>query len=453
MFKKLFIFILIQSCFAGAAFAVDAKLERAIDNLINEVDPDLNIGIKITNLDMNEVLVVKNNNRYYIPGSSLKFISLVSLLDYFGQDYNFTSKISSNGGDYYFDIQDPEFTRLDLDSMVKELAEHAQGKIQGNIYIHDRAFSVPAVMYNKTYSDTLYCNSGPITQVHINKNCSKLDAKPGKVGRKIEVKVPNNFPYKVRNNAITVKGGVFDRLYVSIKGDEYIIDGTLSKSTGKVVIGGVANDSLEQVKHYILKSLAKHEVKFTGKVLYGKPKENAKIISSVSRNIVEVVSSAMKKSDNFTTDYFLGMFATRNKDDKWEDAVDRLKGFVKEKFQVDLAKANLHDASGISRMNLITPEQMSSFLGAVARKSNFETVKKVMACPGEECTLRDRFQGKSGIYTKTGSLSNVSALIGYFYKNNQLHSFVIIANNYQGNGSAYKKLEEDIVNLVQRVKS
>lgn len=447
MFKKSFIFILVQCCLAGAAFAVDAKLERAIDELINEVDPDLNIGIKITNLETNQVLASKNVNRYYIPGSSLKFISLVSLLDYFGQDYNFTSKISNQGKDYYFDIHDPEFKRLDLDAMVKDLAEHAGGKIQGNIYIHDRAFSVPAVMYNKTYSDTLYCNSGPVTQVHVNKNCSKLDAKPSKIGKKIEVKVPNNFPYKVQNNAITVKGGVLDRLYVSIKGGEYIIEGTLSKDTGKVVIGGVANDSLEQVKHYILKSLSKHNIEFTGKILYGKAKENAKTISSVARNIVEVASSAMKKSDNFTTDYFLGMFATRNNDDKWEDAVDRLKGFVKENFQVDLSKASLYDASGISRMNLITIEQMSSFLKAVAQKPNFEAIKKVMACPGEECTLKDRFQGKSGIYTKTGSLSNVSALIGYFYKNNQLHSFVIIANNYQGNGSAYKQLEDGIVNL------
>jgi D-alanyl-D-alanine carboxypeptidase/D-alanyl-D-alanine-endopeptidase (penicillin-binding protein 4) len=448
MFKKLFIFILVQCFVVVGVVAQDANLEKAIDNLINQVDPDLNIGIKIINLETEEVLVSKNSNRYYIPGSSLKFISLVSLLDYFGQDYNFTSKILSQGKDYYFDIQDPEFKRSDLDLMVKELAEHAQGKIQGNIYIDDRAFSVPAVMYNKTYGDTLYCNSGPITQVHINKNCSKLDASPSEIGKRIELKVPRNFPYKVRNNAVTVEGGVLDRLYVSIRGDEYIVDGTLSKDTGPIVIGAVANDNLEQVKHYILNSLDQHNIRFAGKVLYGKSKARAKIVSSISRSIMEVVSSAMKKSDNFTTDYFLGMFATHNDCDKWEDAVVRLKGFIRENFQVDLAKASLYDASGISRTNLITPEQMSSFLGAVAKRPNFEFIKTIMACPGEECTLRDRFQGKSGIYTKTGSLSNVSALVGYFYKNNQLHSFVIMANNYQGSGAVYKKLEEDIVEFI-----
>ena len=141
------------------------------------------------------------------------------------------------------------------------------------------------------------------------------------------------------------------------------------------------------------------------------------------------------------------MLATSNNYDKWEDSLSALKALIQKKFQVDLSETSLHDASGISRMNLITVNQMASFLNSVAKKPNFEIVKTIMACPGEECTLRERFNNKSKIYAKTGSLSNVSVLIGYFYKDNQLHSFVIMANNFYGSGTPYKKLEENIVNL------
>lgn len=445
--QKLLIFVLINITFSFVALAEDLKLIQGIDQLISDTDSNLNIGIKITNLDTNAVLFEKNSNRYFIPGSSLKFISIVALMDYFGMDYQFSSKISSQDNDYYLDIKDPEFQRVNLDSMIKRMGEHANNKIRGNLYIVNSSFTVPPVMYNKTYSDTLYCNGGPITKVHINKNCSKLDVEPTQIGRKIRVKIPKNFPYKVKNNAVTIVDDMFDRLYVNIKDDYYTLDGTLSKSTGKVVIGAVANDNFAHVKGYIKESLSKHKIKLDGDILYGKVHRNAKEVISVSRSMVEVASIAMKKSDNFITDYLLAMFATSNNYDKWEDALSNLKAFIQEKFKVDLSEASLHDASGISRMNLITVNQMASFLSSVAKKSNFEIVKTIMACPGEECTLRERFNNKSKIYAKTGSLSNVSVLIGYFYKDNQLHSFVIMANNFYGSGMPYKKLEENIVNL------
>jgi PBP4 family serine-type D-alanyl-D-alanine carboxypeptidase len=446
--QKLFLFILINIIFAHCiALAEDSKLGRAIDQLVHEVDPDLNIGIKITNLDSAEVLVEKNINRYFIPASSLKFVSIVSLMDYFGVDYRFTSQILSQNKDYYLEIQDPEFQVVDLDAMIKSIGEHANGNIQGNIYIIDDSFSVPAVMYSKTYSDTLYCNSGPITEVHINKNCSKLDVEPSEIGEKISVKITEDFPYKVKNNAVTIEDNVLDRLYVSIKDDQYIIDGTLSKTTGKIVIGAVANDNFAQLKRYIAQSLSKHKIKLEGDILYGKAKNNAIVVAAFSKSMLEVASTAMKKSDNFTTDYLLAMFATKNNHDKWENAVKHLKDFIKSRFKVDLSRASLYDASGISRMDLITVNQMASFLSAVAKEQSFETIKTIMASPGDDCTLKERFKDKSQIYTKTGSLGNVSTLVGYFYKNGQLHSFVIMANNFYGDNAPYKKLEENIVKL------
>ncbi len=84
----------------------------------------------------------------------------------------------------------------------------------------------------------------------------------------------------------------------------------------------------------------------------------------------------------------------------------------------------------------------------MAKSDNFELVKSILACPSDDSTLRERFENFD-IYAKTGSLTGVSDLVGYFYDSKkELHSFVIMANNFYQNRPLYRKLEEDIIKLV-----
>ena len=70
----------------GATDNIPGKM----DQLIKQADPDLNIGIKITNLDQGKVIFEKNADRYFIPASTLKFVTIVSILEHFDENYNFT---------------------------------------------------------------------------------------------------------------------------------------------------------------------------------------------------------------------------------------------------------------------------------------------------------------------------------------------------------------------------
>jgi len=451
MLKLLITFILIN--IISFISLANKDLSVAIEQKINQLDPNLNIGIKITNLDEDRVIFEKNADRYFIPASTLKFITIVSLIEHFGPNYKFTNKVFNIGKDYYLDIHDPEFNNYELDSMITTIIKHTGQVIKGNIYISNKNFTVPAIMRGKTYGDTIYCNSGPITKVHINKNCSKLNVEPSQIGQKIKVTVPNNFPYIVENKAITVGKNSLDRLHVHIQDKQFIINGTLSTSTGKIVIGGVANDNLQQLKHYLKKRLVKHGVKLNGKILYGSINSNAQEIASFPKNIEKLASIALKKSDNFITDYLLAEFATQKNQHEWRRATASLKHLIKKEFNVDLEKSLIQDGSGISRLNLITVNQHSNFLKRVSKKQNFETIKTLMVQPGKEGTLEKRFKDIPRLYAKTGTLSNVSNIIGYFYdQNDALHSFVIMANNFYGNSTTYRQLEEDIIKLAVGVR-
>ena len=431
----------------GATDNIPGKM----DQLIKQADPDLNIGIKITNLDQGKVIFEKNADRYFIPASTLKFVTIVSALEHFDKNYNFASDLLYKNQDYYLDIHDPDFGVDDLEYVVVELAKHSGKNIKGNIYIVDNKFSVPAIIRDKTISDSVYCYGAPVTLTHVNKNCSKLDVAPGNVGSSIEISPNKNFPYTIINEAKTIAENENDRLRVNIEDNKYIIKGTLSKSTGTVTIAAVANDNLSQVKYYLEKQLANQGIVLKGKILFFSDKvKDAKTVASLPKNIKDLAAKAMKKSDNFMTDYFLAEFASERDITEWDWAAAKLKEVVAKKFNVDLTKSDLRDGSGISRQNLLTVNQFDSLLKAVAKSNNFELVKSILAGPSDDSTLHERFENYD-IYAKTGSLTGVSALVGYFYDSKkELYSFVIMANNFYQNRQRYHKLEEDIIKLVSK---
>jgi len=422
----------------------------AIEQIITKTDPSLNIGIKITNLDKNKVVFAKNAARYFIPASTLKFIASVAFLEHFGKDYQFTSRVLKKGSSYYLDIHDPDFKTEDLAHLVKELAEYSGKKIKGNIYILNREFSVPPAMGDKTCSDITYCMGAPVTLVHINKNCSRLPVSAKRVGKKISVKPDEDFPYHIKNNTKTIPKGERDRLRVDVKNGQYIISGTLCMGRGKVEIGGVVSDNnLSNVKYHLKKQLAKAGIQLKGKILYKKTLPKGRLVSSVSKSLQDIVAIALKQSDNFIMDYLLAELATQNNQHEWRLAVSSLKKLVHEKLGVNLQNSVIKDVSGLSRSNLIAINQFDSLLKQIAKQPNFAEIKGFMAIPGEDGTLQERFNGMKKLYAKTGTLGNVSNIIGYFYdKNNELHSFAIFSNNFYGRRAKYRMLQEDIIRLV-----
>lgn len=426
----------------------ESQISDQVESLINKTDSNLNIGIKVKNLATNQVVYEKNSKRYFMPGSSLKFITIVSLLEHFGPDYQFTSKVLKQGNNYYIDIHNPNFSYEDLKLMIARISEDSGNQVKGNIYIVNNEFSVPAIMREKTISDTIYCNGALITKVHLDKNCARANVKPGKVGQGILVKSNKNFPYNIENNAKTVGKNKLDRLHVDIEGDKYVINGTLSKAYGLLPIGAVTSENFKNVIQHVKKGLSLRGTNVHGKITVGKAPKAAKTIYSLSISYKDAADRAMKISDNFMTDYFLAEYATQNKFSEWRAAIASVKHLIARKFNVDLRRSEIHDASGISRRNLLTVEQISDFLTSVHKSKNYETVKSLMACPGDDCTLRERFKGVKDLYTKTGTLRHVSSLMGYFKdKSGQEHSFVIMANNFYSYNDPYRKLEEEIVRL------
>ena len=116
------------------------------------------------------------------------------------------------------------------------------------------------------------------------------------------------------------------------------------------------------------------------------------------------------------------------------------------------------DGSGVSRYNLITPNQMLKIL--VYAANHFTMGPEFMAAmplAGQDGTLEERLLPHAGyIRAKTGTLTNVSGLAGYYLgAHNQRFAFSIFINGFTGATSKYAKLQDEILSafLPQKSKS
>jgi len=116
---------------------------------------------------------------------------------------------------------------------------------------------------------------------------------------------------------------------------------------------------------------------------------------------------------------------------------------------VNLKSAKIVDGPGLSRYNLLTPEQLMSLLDY--NYHNFNTAYEFIASlpiAGIDGTLKERMAkspARDRVRAKTGTMSQVTALSGYVEtKNHKVLGFVIMINGATGHMTKYEVLEDKL---------
>jgi serine-type D-Ala-D-Ala carboxypeptidase/endopeptidase (penicillin-binding protein 4) len=95
---------------------------------------------------------------------------------------------------------------------------------------------------------------------------------------------------------------------------------------------------------------------------------------------------------------------------------------------------NYADASGLSRLNLVSADTLVKILKSMHERTCFSNFYDALPVAGCDGTLANRMKGtaaENNAHAKTGTLSNVSAISGYVRtKSGELLAFSMIANNY-----------------------
>nr|HMS42994.1 D-alanyl-D-alanine carboxypeptidase [Pyrinomonadaceae bacterium] len=90
----------------------------------------------------------------------------------------------------------------------------------------------------------------------------------------------------------------------------------------------------------------------------------------------------------------------------------------------------IHDGSGLSRLDFLTPEALGRALVFASQSKFAEVFRNSLPVAGTDGTLRGRLGNVSGkIAAKTGSITYVNALAGYANNQKETIAFVILCNN------------------------
>ena len=103
----------------------------------------------------------------------------------------------------------------------------------------------------------------------------------------------------------------------------------------------------------------------------------------------------------------------------------------------------IHDGSGLSRLNLVSPESTAGLLIAIWRTNSGELFRETLPIAATDGTLRGRLTGfEKQVSAKTGSLVYDNSLAGYVVaKNGETFAFSIMCNDQTGPGSSVRVID------------
>lgn len=109
------------------------------------------------------------------------------------------------------------------------------------------------------------------------------------------------------------------------------------------------------------------------------------------------------------------------------------------------------DGSGLSRMNLFSPNDFVALLQKMEKEFGMARLKNILATGGTG-TLKNYYQSDSGfIFAKTGTLRGVVALSGFLIsQQGKTLFFSVLVNNHNGSATAIRRKVESFLTEIRR---
>ena len=159
-------------------------------------------------------------------------------------------------------------------------------------------------------------------------------------------------------------------------------------------------------------------------------------MGDISHSLTEVLTRAMKKSDNLSAEAMLRHLALTGEKKKHVSASDGVEviGDMIRRMGYDPKNYCIVDGSGVSLYNYISPDLLLAFLKFVySRPELYSVLKEALPIAGVDGTLNYRMRGQSAykrVHAKTGTVTGISSLAGFARTpDNHVLAFVIINQN------------------------
>jgi len=465
------------------------SLAQLIDRAIDEGDAaKARWGISVISMSDGRQLYSRNADRLFTPASNMKVYTTAAALDLLGADYQWRTSVYAGAepdgagtitGDLVlYGRGAPDLisqTRKNNDNSLARLAEDLYNRgvrrIKGNIIGDESYFRGEPLGDGWQWNDMQWYFGAEASALSINGNEVGVNVMPpDKTGAPPLVKVSSPDGYvTVENNMVSVNRG--ERLTVGVNRE---------LSTNNVRVWGdfplgskgfgarlsVHNPALWAARTF-LSSLTARGISVEGQPLQRDsrfsvsqrfdPAQAKELVFVLSRPLREIAKDTNKESINLNAELILrtvgrerGAMVTASEPPGRERGDDEAGLNV---IRLWLSRAGipseglaLHDGSGLSRLNLVTPESMSRLLIAISKMAVGSAFRESLPISGRDGTLGGRLiPFKDRVAAKTGSLTYTNSLSGYLTtKTGDVLAFSVFCNDQTMRHSGTQQIDRII---------
>ncbi len=448
---------------------LDTVLTNDIDQLIDKSDSaKARWGVFVMSLQDGRILYSHDGDKLFTPASNMKIYPTAIALDLLGADFRWRTSVYAstqptpdgviNGDVILYGRGAPDLaSKTGLTALADQMQQRGVHRVHGKIIGDESYFRGEQYGIGWQWNDLQWYYGAQPSALSVDENAVEVTLGPGnKSASPASVVItPNDSRLALTNNATTGERDVQTSIGIkrSLSNNDVVV-------WGEFPIGGHAYSAFLSIHNPALRAatifkqlLDARGIQVDGDVEtrdFRAPESNRfdpqKAIELAyldSAPLANIVRTTNKESNNLYAELILRTIgkekgatvpdpnpqkdATRGDD---EAGIAVIKRWLSD-HGINAISLALHDGSGLSRLDLITPETTARMLASAAQASWRQSFYDSLPVAGHDGTLQGRLVNLTGrIVAKTGSLTYDHSLSGYATtRSGNILVFSIICND------------------------
>lgn len=394
-----------------------ASLQLEIATLLDQLGARAQVALHVRALGDGVALADKDGDRLLNPASNHKLLTSIAALELLGPDYRFATRVLVDGDALIVVGEgDPSLQPEDLSRLAERVRAAIDLSQIRRIVIDDGMFSADRFGPGYDPAGPGFSYMAPSGALSLQWNTVQISVEPARRGEPLAVFVdPPCSHVRVVNEGITGRGEPL-AIETTQDGDDTVVHvrGALSPRARVQTIRRRVQDPGRFTASVLAARLADELADLP--LARGRASSSARPVAEhFSAPLAQLLDSALKFSNNFTTEQLLRTIAYRmdGTPGDWHTGTLALRRFWRALGKRD-AELVFENASGYSRSGRLSARALVDLLIWSQRPgSRSAAVLAALPVSGIDGTLRDRLLDTGGrVLAKTGTLEGASALSG-----------------------------------------
>lgn len=476
----------------SASTNVSARdLARHIDSAIDSSElRSARLGVSVISLTDGATLYQRDADRLFTPASNMKIYTTAVALDLLGADYRWRTSVYASAqpdaagrvqGDLILygrgapDLvaRSKDETRGTLAKLADDLYARGMRSVSGNVIGDESYFRGEPIGDGWLWNDLQWYFGAEASALSVNGNEVDINFVPAAKAEDSVVRTSDTENYVTVENRMAVgktAGRSTIGVHRGLSDNKIEVWGEFAPGSKGFGARMSVHDPAGWAARLFLDALKTRGIAVAGQTLARSsrvpqsqrfnPNQSVELASVSSQPLSEIAKRTNKESVNLNAELILRTLGReRGESAPLPEGTGRERGDDEAGLaviRVWLTRAGiatgrlaLHDGSGLSRLDLVTPETSARLLLAISKTASAAAFKDSLPIAGRDGTLGGRLKAVSDrVFAKTGSLTYDNSLSGYLTNSKgEVFVFSIMCNDQTGPGESTRLIDQ-IVTLL-----